>query len=762
MEQIAVEFNYEGRSVEIQGMSNEKMKNIYQRFASKSGIDLDEKKLLFSYNGKWEDTSKISENLTFNQMANSEDKDRKKMSILVAEDTFGSAQNEENNQIRSNEIVCPVCCKNCLIKFENYRISLYGCENGHVKKNILLNQFKNTQHLETENIFCSECQKKRSEIFQNTIHKCLTCKKKLCPICRSNHAASHEIIDYEDLNYICEEDNDNFVGYCEECGKQYCMTCEENHDEHQKIYFRNMLPKKKDLQNSLANLKTCIDDFKEQCDEIINVIDNVKKNLDILYKIKEECISRFNLKKKNYFQLNNLDEMKHNEEIMNDINLIKKEISIEKKFNHIVNIYNNMNNMYNIYKMNTSELQFAVIKDELRSMIDDIIRQFLNDKDYEKDQAQNWCNCISDEIIKVLNQLKRGFKFVCTCTIFQKGDASMNFSSTCLWKPNQDGSITVKYENNRMHCFVCLFGLALDNEDNINSVRNNIQFDIYLAKENEELRRKCNFLQDSLDEMKKSREICDENKKKYELIKFITFAGIDKKTKMCKYDMANKCLLIELILSGYDSTQYITSERVANTMLDVDRGDFAPQEHYLDKPTSIGYNVNISAPHMHAFALEYLAPYCTKGARILDIGSGSGYLTVALSRMTNYSGVVVGVEHIPELYNFGIENVKKHHGNLLNENKIIFVNEDGRKGCKKYGPYKAIHVGAASEKLPQDIIDQLDYNGRMFIPIGPERGSQNIYIIDKDINGKVTYRAILSVGYSMLRDKESQLKKPQN
>ena len=91
----------------------------------------------------------------------------------------------------------------------------------------------------------------------------------------------------------------------------------------------------------------------------------------------------------------------------------------------------------NIYKkMTSSELQFAVIKDELTAMVDDIIRQFLNDKVYEKDQAQN------------------------CCTIFQKGYASMNFSSTCLWNPNQDGSVTVKYENDKMHAFVCLFGLA--------------------------------------------------------------------------------------------------------------------------------------------------------------------------------------------------------------------------------------------------------------------------------------------------------------
>jgi dynein light chain Tctex-type 1 len=108
----------------------------------------------------------------------------------------------------------------------------------------------------------------------------------------------------------------------------------------------------------------------------------------------------------------------------------------------------------------TTELQFAVIKDELTAMVDDIIRQFLNDKDYDKTQAQSWCNAISDEIIKALHQQQRGFKFVCISTILQKGYSSMNFSSTCLWNPNNDGSVTVKYENDKLHCFVCLFGLS--------------------------------------------------------------------------------------------------------------------------------------------------------------------------------------------------------------------------------------------------------------------------------------------------------------
>ena len=45
----------------------------------------------------------------------------------------------------------------------------------------------------------------------------------------------------------------------------------------------------------------------------------------------------------------------------------------------------------------------------------------------------------------------------------------------------------------------------------------------------------------------------------------------------------------------------------------------------------------------------------------------------------------------------------------------------------------------------------------MFIPIGPKGENQEIYLIDKDFNGKITYKAILGVCYGMLTDKATQL-----
>ena len=70
----------------------------------------------------------------------------------------------------------------------------------------------------------------------------------------------------------------------------------------------------------------------------------------------------------------------------------------------------------------------------------------------------------------------------------------------------------------------------------------------------------------------------------------------------------------------------ITKQQVYNSMLQVDRGDFISPKSYYDNPQYIGYNTTISAPHMHAHALEYLSEYLKPKIHILDVGSGSGYL----------------------------------------------------------------------------------------------------------------------------------------
>ena len=219
------------------------------------------------------------------------------------------------------------------------------------------------------------------------------------------------------------------------------------------------------------------------------------------------------------------------------------------------------------------------------------------------------------------------------------------------------------------------------------------------------------------------------------------------------------------LLNKLYQDKVVKSQIVYDTMLQVDRADFIEKDPYCDDSQYLGYHVVISAPHMHAYALEYLYPslknfinFNPKNFRFLDIGSGSGYLTVCLSKLIKDQGTVIGIEHIPELFQKGKNNINKHHKNLLDEKKIILLNCDGRNGCKELGPYQLIHVGAAAEKIPKILVDQLAKGGRMFIAIGLDPNDQWIYVVDKDLYGNITAKKTISVCYVLLTTKEKQLR----
>ena len=191
-------------------------------------------------------------------------------------------------------------------------------------------------------------------------------------------------------------------------------------------------------------------------------------------------------------------------------------------------------------------------------------------------------------------------------------------------------------------------------------------------------------------------------------------------------------------------------------MMEVDRGDFAPTNPYQNFPQKIGYNVVISAPLLHAYCLEALKDFLIEGSTVLDIGSGSGYLTVAMSKMMNDKGNVIGIEHIKDLYDWGMNNICKHHKNLIENKKIELILGDGRLGYKNKAPFKCIHVGAASRQVPNEIIEQLACGGRLVMPLGIPN-DQYIYFIDKDLNGKLNFTKGLSVCYVSLTSVKNQL-----
>ncbi len=178
--------------------------------------------------------------------------------------------------------------------------------------------------------------------------------------------------------------------------------------------------------------------------------------------------------------------------------------------------------------------------------------------------------------------------------------------------------------------------------------------------------------------------------------------------------------------------------------------DRVPRHHFLpegmwprayeDAPIPIGFGQTASQPSLQAHYLELLRPKADE--KVLEIGTGCGYLTALLSLMADR---VYSVERVRELSTkarraldaFGVKNVALMVG-------------DGTIGWKKYAPFDVIVVSAASPSVPPALVDQLADGGRMLIPVGA-RDVQELVLVQKTgfavtqetVEGAVTFVPLL-------------------
>lgn len=173
----------------------------------------------------------------------------------------------------------------------------------------------------------------------------------------------------------------------------------------------------------------------------------------------------------------------------------------------------------------------------------------------------------------------------------------------------------------------------------------------------------------------------------------------------------------------------------------------------MDSPQPIGHRATISAPHMHANACQSLLTHLRPGCRVLDVGSGSGYLTHVLAELVQPGGRVVGVDHIQPLVDLAAQNTAKSEAgrHFLETGVIKYVKADGRRGFAAGGPYNAIHVGAAAAEHHKALEEQLTAPGRLFVPV-VEGAQQYIFVVDKDEEGGVTRQKEYGVRYVPLTD----------
>lgn len=178
----------------------------------------------------------------------------------------------------------------------------------------------------------------------------------------------------------------------------------------------------------------------------------------------------------------------------------------------------------------------------------------------------------------------------------------------------------------------------------------------------------------------------------------------------------------------------------------LDRSFFIDNEYkecaYLDRPLPIGHGQTISQPSLVLEMTRLLDP--DENSKVLEIGTGSGYQTALLAE---FSGTVCTVERIAELSEKAREKL-----DALGYTNILYKIGDGSEGWEEQGPYDRVIVTAAAEIMPDELIKQLESEGKMVIPLGP-REMQELILIKKDSQGKAFSESLGRVVFVEMKGK---------
>jgi len=196
----------------------------------------------------------------------------------------------------------------------------------------------------------------------------------------------------------------------------------------------------------------------------------------------------------------------------------------------------------------------------------------------------------------------------------------------------------------------------------------------------------------------------------------------------------------ERIVKQLHEQGMVQSEAVIAAMKATRRHLFVPEQvrhlAYYDTPLPIGEDQTISAPGVVAKMTELLDPQAED--IVLEVGTGSGYQAAVLAHLVKH---VYTIEILAPL----AESAEKRLKELGYDNVTVRCG-DGYQGWPEYAPFDGIIVTCAPEEIPQPLQEQLAEGGCMVIPVGPERGVQDLYLLEKH-EGTISQSAVLPVRF---------------
>ncbi|MEK6842699.1 MAG: protein-L-isoaspartate O-methyltransferase [Nanoarchaeota archaeon] len=172
------------------------------------------------------------------------------------------------------------------------------------------------------------------------------------------------------------------------------------------------------------------------------------------------------------------------------------------------------------------------------------------------------------------------------------------------------------------------------------------------------------------------------------------------------------------------------SKEILKAFEKVKRENFVPENlkdrTYEDTALPIGKGQTISQPY--TIATMFFMLNLRKGQKVLEIGSGCGYVLALISRIVGKKGKVFGIEIIPELTEKSKKNLKEYR------NVKIYIG-NGKLGLPKEKPFDRIIISAGYNEIPKPLVEQLKEKGIIVAPIGNIHG-QSLVAFEK-INGKL-------------------------
>jgi protein-L-isoaspartate(D-aspartate) O-methyltransferase len=183
------------------------------------------------------------------------------------------------------------------------------------------------------------------------------------------------------------------------------------------------------------------------------------------------------------------------------------------------------------------------------------------------------------------------------------------------------------------------------------------------------------------------------------------------------------------------------SERVLEAMGQTERHRFVPEGScsvaYMDAPVLIGHGQTMSQPFIVALMTHLAA--LNSDDTVLEVGTGSGYQAAVLARLVRK---VCTVEIILPLAEAAAKVLRE-----LGYNNVSAKVGDGYLGWLECGPFDAIIVTAALDRVPPPLMEQLKVGGRLVMPLGPVQAPQQLTVIEKIAPSETRTRSIILVSF---------------